>query len=93
MGPVPSNTSVRLMVTLTGSPVFLESKAATGSRYTRVLPPNPPPISIGMTLMLETGIPRMLAHWSLTLKWPWLLDQMVSLPSGLHIAVPAWGSI
>ena len=32
VGPVPSNTSVRLMVSFTGRPVFLESTAATGSR-------------------------------------------------------------
>ena len=65
---MPSNTSVRLMDSLTGWPVFLDSAAATGSRYTRVLPPNPPPISMGMTLTLEIGISRTLAVCSLMWK-------------------------
>ena len=50
-GPVPSKTSVRVMVILTGWPVFLESMAAGTSRYTGIFPPKPPPISRGTILI------------------------------------------
>ena len=53
VGPLPTNTSVRLMVILTGLADIFDSRAATGSRYTPPMPfaPKPPPISIGTTLI------------------------------------------
>ena len=93
VGPDASNTSVRDMVTFTGRPALRASAAATGSTYTRVLPPKPPPISIGMALTFDTGMFMRRAVWSRTVKWPWLLDQMVRLPSLFHMAVPVWGSM
>ena len=38
-GPLPSNTSLRVMVILTGRPLFLESTVTTGSRYEVPLAP------------------------------------------------------
>ena len=61
--------------------------------YTGILPPNPPPISIGVTLMLETGIWRIVAVTSRTTKAPWVEHQMCSRPSWFHRAVTLWGSI
>ena len=92
VGPVASSTSVRLIVSCTGWPLFRDSTAASGSRYIFSLPPKPPPISIGTTLISDTGRPSTFAALSRMPKWPWLLHQIVSRPSGDHDAVPFWGS-
>ena len=55
VGPVASKTSPRDISSLTGRPDFFDKIAATGGRYTEILPPNPPPISCGTTLTLEIG--------------------------------------
>ena len=81
MGPVPSKTSLRDMTIFTGRPVFFESSAATGSRYTGIFPPKPPPISMGVTFTWETGMSRMHAVVSRTRKAPCVLHQMYTLPS------------
>ena len=47
VGPVPLNTSSRDMFIRTGWPDIFDSVSATGSRYTMVLPPKPPPIRPG----------------------------------------------
>ena len=80
VGPVPTNTSVRLMTIFTGWPEIWDILAASGSRYTPPcpFPPNPPPISMGMTFTLDTGSPRIFDAWSRTEKCPWLLHQMVT---------------
>ena len=57
VGPVARNTSSRVISIFTGRPDFCDSASASGSRYTSVLPPNPPPISAGVTRMLEMSIP------------------------------------
>ena len=57
VGPVASNTSVLVIVTLTGAPAFRASAAAIGSAYIVSFAPNPPPISIGTALTCETGTP------------------------------------
>ena len=93
VGPVASKTSFRDICTFTGWPLLRESRAATGSAYSTVFAPKPPPISSGMALTSATGMPMNRAVWSRTVNCPWLLDQMVSLPSGPHWAVPAWGSM
>src|SRR5436190_12750886 len=56
VGPVALNTSSRVIVILTARPDFFDSNAATGSRYTTVLPPNPPPISAGAQRTSPTGM-------------------------------------
>ena len=62
VGPVARNTSVRLMVILTGWHALRERPRASGSRYTTVLPPKPPPISEGVTRSLETSMPSSFAQ-------------------------------
>ena len=37
---------------------------------------------MGITFTLDDGMPTSLAVWSLMVKWPWLLHQTVTLPSG-----------
>ena len=93
VGPVDSNTSARLMTILTVWPVFLDRRAATGSRYTGILPPKPPPISMGVTLICDTGISSSSAIASRTVNAPWVLHQTCSLPSGFQCAAPLWGSM
>ena len=73
VGPEPSKVSFRLITTLTGVPVFLDRIAATGSTYIGILPPKPPPISVGVTRICDTGISRRSAKLSLTTKDPWVL--------------------
>jgi hypothetical protein len=43
-----------------------------------VLPPNPPPISAGIARMSATAMPVILAVALRTMKWPWLLLQIVA---------------
>ena len=93
MGPLASRTSARLMAIFTGWPVLRESRAATGSRWMVVLPPKPPPISIGTTFTVDEEMPSVLAVLSPIWKWPWELHHTVSLPSGVHQAVALCGSI
>ena len=83
------------MTIFTAAPDFLESIAATGSRYRPPipLPPNPPPISMGMIFTRDTGIPRMAEVWSLKAKSCCVLHQTVTLPSLFQKAVVAWGSM
>ena len=56
------------------------------------LPPNPPPISMGMILTLDTGKPSIVDVWSRRAKCPWLLAQTVTVSSEFHWAVAEWGS-
>ena len=93
VGPLPSKTSVRVMDIFTGAAALRASRAATGSIYMVSLAPNPPPISMGMALTLDTGTPHSRAVYSRTVNCPWLLDQTVRLPSSCHWAVPLWGSM
>ena len=76
------------MVIFTGLPDFLASKAASGSRYGVSFPPNPPPISIGTTLIRDTGISNKPATASRMPKCPCELHQIVNRPSGDHDAAP-----
>ena len=91
VGPVPLNTSSRDMFIRTGWPDFFESVSATGSRYTSVLPPKPPPISAGLTLMSPMVMPVSLAVRLRTAKWPWLELQISALPPPSQFARQAWG--
>ncbi len=70
MGPDASNTSALLITSFTVRPDFLDRSAATGSRYMGILPPKPPPISMGVTLMLDSGISRSWAIASRTANAP-----------------------
>src|SRR5262249_10105032 len=76
VGPVASNSSIRLMMIFTGLPDLRDNTAATGSRYTEILPPKPPPISHGVTDTRDTGSPRISAAWRCTTKAPCVLVQM-----------------
>ena len=62
VGPEARKTSVRLMVILTGWHALRERPRASGSRYTTVLPPKPPPISDGVTRIFETSMPSSFAQ-------------------------------
>ena len=95
VGPVAMKTSIRLMAIFTGLPVFRDRTAATGSRYTPPLPfpPNPPPISMGITLTLDVGMPSIFEVSSRTLKSCWVLVHTVTYPSVPHITVEACGSM
>ena len=61
VGPEARNTSSRVITIFTGRPHFFDSASASGSRYTSVLPPNPPPISAGVTADLGMSMPSILA--------------------------------
>ena len=93
VGPVDSNTSALLITILTACPVFLDRSAATGSRYTGILPPKPPPISIGITLICDTGISSNCAIESRTVNAPCVLHQTCNLPSLFQRAVALCGSM
>src|SRR5437763_14529834 len=93
VGPVASNASARDIISLPGRPDFFESAAATGGRHTEILPPKPPPISIGTTFTLETGTRRSSAVCCRALNEPCVLIQTVILPSAFHRAVALCGSM
>src|SRR5437762_10322977 len=70
VGPVARNTSSRPITIFTGRPDFFDRTIASGSRYTGILPPNPPPISLGITRMFAASRCRMrtrIAHQERTL--------------------------
>ena len=92
-GPEASNTSVLDISALTGVPVFLERTAHIASKYAVILPPNPPPISIGVTLTWETGNRRILETVARTWNEPCVLVQMFNCPSEFQNAVVLCGSI
>ena len=81
VGPVALKTSSRVIASLTGRPLLRASARAIGSRYTTVLPPNPPPISAGVTRRSESGRPRSRAVKARIWKWPWLDPQTSACPS------------
>ncbi len=58
-----------------------------------VLPPKPPPISAGMARMSLSLVPVSWPVMSRTMKWPWLLLQMVVLPSLATLTRQACGSM
>ena len=93
VGPLASNVSARLISIFTAWPVLRDSSAATGSRYTGILPPKPPPISMGVTRICDTGISSSCAIASRTVNAPCVLHQMCSLPSLFHSAVALCGSM
>ncbi len=62
VGPEARSTSSRLITIFTGRPALRASASATGSRNTVVLPPKPPPISVGSTRICETSRPSSLAE-------------------------------
>ena len=83
VGPVALKTSSRLIASLTGRPLLRARARASGSRYTTVLPPNPPPISAGVTRRSESARPRSLAVKARIWKCPWLEPQISACPSSL----------
>src|SRR5689334_4778865 len=60
VGPVALNTSSRDIMIFTGWPDLRDSTTATGSTYTTVLPPKPPPISAQCTRRSPTCMPTSL---------------------------------
>ena len=93
VGPVPLNTSSRDMFIRTGWPDIFDSVSATGSRYTMVFPPKPPPISAGLTLRSPMVIPVSFAVRLRTVKCPWLELQSSALPPPSQFARQACGSM
>ena len=93
VGPPAWNSSWRDMMIFTGRPDLRDSTRATGSRYTTVLPPKPPPISAGMARTALCGKPLKCALIARTMKWPWLLLQMVALPSWVTLTRQECGSM
>ena len=63
-----------------------------GSHSARILPPNPPPHSIGITRIRFSGIPSTSATSERVLKDPCVLAQIVSSPLLSHCASTAWAS-
>ena len=63
-----------------------------GSHSARILPPNPPPHSIGITRIRFSGIPSTSATSERVLKDPCVLAHRVSRPFVSHWASTAWGS-
>ncbi len=93
VGPVPRKTSSRVIVILTGRPALRESTSAAGSRYTGILPPKPPPISEGVTLIVAGSLPVRVAVSFLTPKGPWVAHQISAVPSSRAFTRHAWGSM
>ena len=79
VGPLATNTSVLFICIFTGLPVFLESRAATGSRYMppTPFPPKPPPISIATVFTWDVGMSSTADALSRTPNNCWVLVQMV----------------
>ena len=92
-GPEARKTSSRDMVILTGWPDFRDSISASGSRYTTVLPPKPPPISDAVTRNLETSIPTSFAQCPRTTKCPWVVHQRSAWPAPVKLATHECGSM
>ena len=63
-----------------------------GSQSARILPPKPPPHSIGMTLMRFSEISRTSATSERVLNEPCVLAHSVRLPAVSHCASTACGS-
>ena len=57
-----------------------------------VLPPKPPPISAGIARTSLSFAPVSWAVMSRTMKWPWLLLQIVTCPA-LTLTTQACGSM
>ena len=95
VGPEPSNTSLRLIAILTGRLALRDSAETTGSRYSPPipLPPKPPPISIGTTFTLDSGMPSTAEIWSRNAKSCCVLHHTVSSPSRFQYAVAECGSM
>ncbi len=93
VGPVDLNTSSRDITIFTGRLAFLDSATASGSRYTTVLPPNPPPISDEVTRTLPMSMPRSRAQWARTMKCPCVVHHTSAEPSSDTLASAAWGSM
>src|SRR3954454_9640246 len=93
VGPVARNTSSRPITIFTGRCAFRESARASGSRYTTILPPKPPPISLGMTLTCAGSRPAIAAQASRTTKGPCVEHHTTARPSSPHRAMQACGSM
>ena len=92
-GPEARKTSSRDMVIFTGLPDLRESISASGSRYTTVFPPKPPPISDAVTRSLDTSIPRSFAQCPRTTKCPWVVHHSSAWPSSEKLATHECGSM
>ena len=93
VGPEDLKTSSRDMTIFTGRLAFRESAMASGSRYTTVLPPKPPPISEAVTRILAMSKPSSRAQWARTMKWPWVQHHSSVEPSSDTLASAACGSM
>src|SRR5215468_7930828 len=93
VGPEHLKTSSRDITIFTGRLAFLDRATASGSRYTTVLPPNPPPISDDVTRTLPISMPSNRAQWARTMKWPWVVHHTSAEPSSDTLARAAWGSM
>src|SRR3989338_235756 len=94
VGPVARSTSARLITSLTGRPPALRDSAkASGSMKIVVLPPNPPPISEGVTRNCEASVPSTAEHIRRIYHWPWVQTHISPLPSAPIWPRQAWGSI
>ena len=93
VGPEALKTSSRDMTIFTGRLAFRESAMASGSRYTTVLPPKPPPISEAVTRIWAMSSPRSRAQWARTMKCPWVQHHSSVEPSSDTLARAAWGSM
>src|SRR6185503_10143431 len=93
VGPDDLNTSSRDMTIFTGRLALRDSASASGSRYTTVLPPKPPPISVAVTRTLLMSRPSRRAQWARTMKWPWVVVHSSTEPSSETVASAAWGSM
>src|SRR5215468_7484812 len=93
VGPEHLKTSSRDMTIFTGRLAFFDSATASGSRYTTVLPPKPPPISEAVTRTLPMSMPSRRAQCARTMKCPCVVHQISAEPSSDVVASAAWGSM
>ena len=92
-GPAVRSTSSRLSATRTGCPAFRESATASALHRTFVLPPKPPPTSVGMTLMRLGGTPAIMAMSRRCPKMPCVFAHTVTLPRASTYAESTFGSM
>jgi hypothetical protein len=81
------------MTIFTGRFALRDSAIASGSRYTTVLPPKPPPISDAVTRMFAMSMPSSRAQCARTMKCPCVQHQSSAEPSSDTLASAACGSM
>ena len=81
------------MTMRTGRRALRASATAAGSMVGEILPPKPPPISVGMTRTRVMGIRRICAMAARNGNCAWVGTHTVALPDASNRASAVWGSM